>query len=260
MDQLQSDGVLVESIDPVTLSQWEPALAVPEDLRCIYWLAEEAQVRPARLLKALRTILRRRGVEADDEVQILGWARLGPDRVALQTNRGRWTASWICITAGPWSAPLLRRLRTELPVEPRRGQMVAWQTPCPLLQRIVNEGPRYLVPREDGWLLVGSTVEEVGFDVSTTAEGTEELARFAREWIPALRAIRPRDAWAGLRPYSRDGRPHLGRLPPWNNVLVATGHFRSGIHLAPATAQCLTELILGRSPPIDLSPFAPRLG
>jgi glycine oxidase len=260
MDQLLQEGVCVEALDRDRLAALEPALARREDLRSIYWLAEEAQVRPSRLLKALRAILKRRGVEFVETVQILGWTELNRGRAALQTSQGRWTPTWICVAAGPWSAALLHGLETELPVEPRRGQMVAWQTPRPLLQRIVNEGPRYLVPRDDGWLLAGSTVEEVGFDVSTTAEGIDELVTFARDWLPALRDVPVRDAWSGLRPYSRDGRPHLGRLAPWENVFVAAGHFRSGIHLAPATAHVLTELILGRDPQVDLSPFAPRPG
>ncbi len=260
MDQLQREGGRVEAVDRNRLTELEPGLTVPDDLRCTYLLPEEAQVRPSRLLKALRAILSRRGVEFVDEVQILGWTDLGKGRAALRTNLGRWNATWICVAAGPWSTALLHDLGRELPVEPRRGQIVAWQTSRPLLQRIVNEGPRYLVPRPDGWLLAGSTVEEVGFDGSTTSEGIDELVTFARGWLPALRDMPLRDAWAGLRPYSRDGRPHLGRLAPWENVLVAAGHFRSGIHLAPATAQILAELILGHVPQIDLSPFAPRPG
>ncbi len=145
-------------------------------------------------------------------------------------------------------------------MEPRRGQIVAWQTPRPFLQRILNEGPRYLVPRADGWLLAGSTVEDVGFDTATTDQGIEKLTALAHRWLPSLRTMPIRDQWAGLRPFVRGGRPLLGQLAPWKNVLVATGHFRSGIHLAPATARVLGQWIRGERPEVDLAPFRARGG
>jgi glycine oxidase len=148
-------------------------------------------------------------------------------------------------------------LGLNLPVEPRRGQIVCWQRAPALLQRVINEGPRYLVCRSDGRLLVGSTVEDVGFAGETTAEGVDELVKFARELLPALRGLEPVDSWAALRPASLDGKPYLGRVPGLPRVWIATGHFRSGIHLAPATARLMRQLICDEPTDLDLGWFSP---
>ena len=116
------------------------------------------------------------------------------------TEQGRWQADAFCVAAGPWSAELLRGLGVSLAVEPRRGQMVAWQLVQPMFRHIVNEGPRYLLSRDDGWLLAGSTVEDVGFDDAPTEEGIAQLLLFARQWAIALRNRPPQQTWAGLRP------------------------------------------------------------
>src|SRR5690606_21359874 len=101
------------------------------------------------------------------------------------------------------------------------------------------------------------TVEDVGFQAEVTAEGVQGLVEFARDLIPTLRQREPDEAWAGLRPASPDGRPCLGRVPGWPAVSVATGHFRSGIHLAPATARLMRQLICNEPTELDLTPFAP---
>ena len=132
-----------------------------------------------------------------------------------------------------------------------------WQLEKPIIRGVVNEGPRYLLTRKDGCLLAGSTVEEVGFDDSNTAAGITDLTKFAVGLLPALLGSDPTKFWTGLRPFSRDGFPYLGRLPRWNNVTIATGHFRSGIHLAPATAQIVSRLMTGQSIDVNLAPFSP---
>ena len=157
------------------------------------------------------------------------------------------------MAAGAWTPELLAPLGLELPVEPRRGQIVRWQLPEPLFQRVINEGPRYLVSRPDGHLLAGSTVEDVGFQDNTTDEGVAELVHFAHSLVPQLQEVRPVDQWAGLRPASLDGKPYLGPVPGHPRISVATGHFRSGIHLAPATARLLRQLICGQATDLDLS-------
>jgi glycine oxidase len=126
----------------------------------------------------------------------------------------------------------------------------------PLVRRVINEGPRYLVSRPDGHLLVGSTVEDVGFRDRTTPEGVRELVRFARSLLPELAQHEPIDQWAALRPASGDGMPYLGRVPGHPRISVATGHFRSGIHLAPATARLMRQLICEQPTDLDLSWFS----
>jgi glycine oxidase len=138
---------------------------------------------------------------------------------------------------------------------PIRGQIVLFRCHEPPITRIINEGSRYLVPREDGRVLAGSTEEEVGFDKRTTAEAIADLTEFARDLVPALREATIEKTWAGLRPGSFDGLPYLGRLPGLMNAYVAAGHFRNGLFLSTATAVVMSQLIRGEQPEVDLSPF-----
>jgi glycine oxidase len=125
------------------------------------------------------------------------------------------------------------------------------------LRGLINEGPRYLVPRQDGRILVGSTVEDVGFDQSTTPQDRQDLMAFACGLVPRLTEVSIEKSWAGLRPRTGDGYPFLGALPGLTNAFVAAGHFRDGIQLAPITGRLMCDLILDRNPEADLGPFRP---
>jgi glycine oxidase len=133
--------------------------------------------------------------------------------------------------------------------------MVLLQNPQPALKHIVNVGKRYLVPRRDGRVLVGSTEEDAGFDKANTDEGIGGLIQFAHTLIPAWQGARVERTWAGLRPATANEMPILGRSPQFANLFVATGHFRSGIYLSPATAVVMSELIRGVRPSLDLAAF-----
>jgi len=125
----------------------------------------------------------------------------------------------------------------------------------PILTRIINEGSRYLVPRADGRLLVGSTEEDVGFDRGTTAAGVAGLLDFALSLVGELDSAAIEQTWAGLRPATSDGLPYLGAVPGLENAYVAAGHFRSGLQLSTGTAVVMSQLIRGQQPQIDLSMF-----
>jgi glycine oxidase len=167
-------------------------------------------------------------------------------------------AGQVCFTAGAWTGQLLKRLGMDVGIMPIRGQMVLFRcesaTGAPI-GRIINEGSRYLAPRDDGRVLAGSTEEEVGFDKRTTEEAIADLIAFARGIVPALRDAPIEQTWAGLRPGSFDGLPYLGRLPGLKNAFIAAGHFRSGLFLSTATAVVMSELMRGEQQQVDLSPF-----
>ncbi len=171
------------------------------------------------------------------------------------TSEGRIQARHYCLTSGTWTAQLLEPLGWAVPIRPWRGQIVLWKSPSPLISRVVNEGIRYLVPRDDGHVLAGSSVEDVGFDCHTTDEVIDDLKAFSLSLLPQLEEHRIVKTWAGLRPGAADGLPYIDCVPGLTNVTVAAGHFRSGIHLAPATALVTTQLLLGEQPQIDLTPF-----
>ena len=133
--------------------------------------------------------------------------------------------------------------------------MILYRCPEKMLTHIINEGTRYMVPRKDGRLLVGSCEEEVGFDKSTTTEMLAELTALAESLVPQLRSTPVEKSWAGLRPGSFDGFPYLGPIPGLERAFVAAGHFRSGLHLSTGTAVTMGQLIRGLEPTINLDAF-----
>jgi glycine oxidase len=140
-------------------------------------------------------------------------------------------------------------------IRPIRGQIVLLAAP-PLLSKTIQEGTRYLVPRSDGRILVGSTEEDVGFDNRVTADGVRELIAFALSLVPELNSADVERTWAGLRPATLDRLPYLGKLPGLDNAFVAAGHFRSGLQQSCGTAHLMGQLMRGETPDMDLAPFA----
>ena len=164
-------------------------------------------------------------------------------------------AEQLCICSGAWARLALLDLGIDNGIMPIRGQMVLYRTPHPLLRRVTNEGHRYLVPRDDGLLLAGSVEEEVGYDNQTTEAGIAHIRNWAERMLPELQHTTIDRCWSGQRPGSYDGLPYLGRVPGCNNLFVAAGHFRSGLHLSCGTAVVMAELMTGGTPTIDLHPF-----
>jgi glycine oxidase len=257
-DFWREEGIETEPLSVQQLERLEPALAAlarSGQLRATWLLPGEAQLRNPRHLQALLAACKIRGVEILAESEADSF-QIENGRVAgVRTRSATFQARTYCLCSGPWTRFLLERLGIPCGIQPIRGQMVLFRTPQPILKRIVNEGPRYLVPRDDGRLLAGSTEEEAGFDRCTTEEGVAGLRRFAVGLIPALAGAEVERTWAGLRPATVDGMPYLGRIPGLANAFVAAGHFRSGIHLSPGTAVEMARLICGEPGEIDLSHF-----
>lgn len=146
------------------------------------------------------------------------------------------------IASGAWAAFLI----PNLPVRPVRGQIVLFRCEKPPFTQILMHGKRYLVPRTDGRVLVGSTEEpEVGYEKGNTPEGVEGLKRFAFDLCPALRDAEVEKCWSGLRPGSPDGLPYIGPVPGMTNVFAAVGHGRAGVQLSIGTALMVRELFTG---------------
>lgn len=250
-----------EMLSSDALQQLEPALyrkrlATKKPFLTAYLLPGESQIRSPRHIKALQVACLLRGVDIRRGVLAHDFAIRNQRIHEVVTSTGRLTAGYVCITAGCWSGSLTARLNRNLEIRPVRGQIVLFASPQPQIKRIINEGLRYLVPRPDGRLLVGSTEEEVGFDSRSTTGGVRKLLDFALKLAPELADASIERTWAGLRPATADGRPYLGRLPGVDNALVATGHFRSGLALAPATAVVMRELLCGKTPTVDLKSFS----
>ncbi|MBV9122045.1 MAG: FAD-dependent oxidoreductase, partial [Planctomycetes bacterium] len=195
------------------------------------------------------------GVRLRPGCPVHGWERQGDRILAVKTCEGPLAADQFILAAGAWSEPLLEQLGWRPGIHPVRGQIALVNTGGPVLSRILLEGKRYLVPRADGRVLIGSTEEDAGFDKRTTAGGINSLLSVAIALVPELVEAHLERSWAGLRPGSPDGLPFLGPVPGLTNLLVAAGHFRAGIQLSPATGLVLKELLLGRKLTIPLESF-----
>lgn len=224
--------------------------------RSAVYLPEEAQIRNPRALQALVAGCKQLGVEFEFDNPVVEIRTDGRQVSGIETEQGVRTANQYCVTAGPWTYQLLKRAGQELSILPIRGQMLLFKLPMRLFEPIVNEGSRYVVPRKDGHVLVGSSEEEVGFDKSNSAEVIDDLQAFASSVHPELNLANRVRAWAGLRPAAFDGFPYIGRSATQNNLFVASAHFRSGLYLSTGTAHVLAQEMAGEKPEIDLQPFA----
>ena len=238
----------------------EPQLAA--GFREALWMPELASIRNPRLCHALRTrLLSLPQVRLCEGEAVEGLLHRRQRVLGVRTHHADHQAGAVLLCAGAWSGTLLAETGLALPVRPVKGQMMLFRTrPLaghPLLDRVVMHDDRYLIPRADGRLLVGSTLEHSGFDKTTTEEARRSLWQSAVALLPALSECTIEHHWAGLRPGSDDGIPLIGALPGWKGLFVNAGHFRNGLTLAPATSRLLVDQLLGRPPIADAAPFLP---
>lgn len=251
----RAEGVDAEPVDPDELRG--PGFNLSPAITAAYATPMMGQVRNPRHLKALATACAQRGVVLKPGVMVHAIERTGDRAMSLETSEGRLQAKAFVIAAGAWAGRMLANVGCPAPIHPVRGQIVLLNaSPLPFTS-VVNTGPRYLVPRPDGRVLVGATQELAGFEKRNTGQGVNGLLAFAREVCPPLANATFEQAWSGLRPGSADGLPYLGHLPGFDNLYVAAGHFRAGLHLSPITAVLIAELIHGTEPSLPLEPYAP---
>ncbi|MFB9866068.1 glycine oxidase ThiO [Vreelandella sulfidaeris] len=232
----------------------EPGVAVTDE--GALWMPTLGSVRNPRLAKALKARLSAMAqVTLHEQCDVSGFVYQDGQVVGVASSQGSLTAGQIVVCGGAWAGALLAQLGVQLPVKPVKGQMIAYQAPKGLVQRVVLKDGRYIIPRADGLLLVGSTLEDVGFDKTTDALALASLRQSAEAILPALADCPVAHQWAGLRPGSPEGIPFIGALPGWPNVFVNAGHYRNGLVLAPASTHLLVDQLLGREPLIDPAPY-----
>ncbi len=244
------------SLSSAELAGHYPQL-VTDGIRMALWVPSEAQIQNPHHLKALKAGCEKRGVEFVLVKEDCVFETVGDSVVGVQLGTRQIRADSFCIAAGAWTSQLLQPLGIQLSMIPVRGQMLLYKLNEIGTTAIFNEGSRYIVPRRDGHVLVGSSTEEAGFSSTTTPQVLRELEAFSESLIPQLKRERLVGSWAGLRPATYDGFPYLGRLPGLANGFVATGHFKIGLQQSTGTAQILADLVEGQSPVIDIAPFEP---
>ncbi|OGO53446.1 MAG: glycine oxidase ThiO [Chloroflexi bacterium RBG_16_68_14] len=247
MELIELDGATVREVEPRLSPRIVGGVLCPE----------EGQVSNQMFTIALSRAARKRGVRIIESCPALGFRARDGRVVAVRTPQGEFACDRLVLAAGPWTRPLARKLGVDVPTRPMRGQMLAMGGMVTPIHAVVWGARGYLVPRANGLVFAGATVEDVGFRLRTTKAGLAQVRRAACELVPQLRHASEHFSWVGLRPGSPDGLPIMGPLPGWENVTVATGHFRNGILLAPITGQLIAQAILDGRPGEALAPFDP---
>ncbi|PAU72365.1 glycine oxidase ThiO [Vreelandella alkaliphila] len=248
----------LERVSADFVRQKEPMVAAAQE--SALWMPTLGSVRNPRLGQALRArLLAMPNVVLNEGCEVNSFITHDQQVLGVATAQGELRAEKVVVCGGAWTARLLESLTIRLPVRPVKGQMIAYQAPQGLVQRVVLKDGRYIIPRSDGLLLVGSTLEEAGFDKTTDSEALASLKQTAESIVPALSDCPVAYHWAGLRPGSPDGIPFIGALPGWSDVYVNAGHYRNGLVLAPASTHVLVDQLLGREPLIDPAPFQPTV-
>jgi glycine oxidase len=225
------------------------------------WLPDIAQARNPRLVKSLRQDLANRGVKIIEACELIS-ASLHQSRIhAIDTTQGPFAVDRMIISAGAWTGELFGRLFPTLPpahipdIVPVKGQMLLFEATPDTLRHMVLDEDRYLIPRRDGKILAGSSVELDRFDKTPSPEIHDRLKEFALTLMPSLKQFPIIGHWAGLRPGTEHGVPYIGRHPEIENLYINAGHFRNGLAMGPASAELLADLILKRTPHIAPEPY-----
>lgn len=246
-------GLKAEALRGEDARELEPALG--EELEAAVLRPEEASIDNRLLTAAVFDAAERSGAEIFPGSPVKGIWRDGARCRGMLLENEKVEAQWTVIAAGCFSG-MIEGISAYAPVKPAKGQMIALRTDHLNIERVLWSEKVYLVPRNDGRILAGATLEYVGFDKRVTAGGIEKILAAAIELAPGLRDARVEDTWAGLRPDSADHLPILGPTD-LEGLLMATGHFRSGILLTPVTARLLSEWITEQKVSVDWERFSP---
>ena len=258
-------GLAIEKLGPAEAENLEPSIA--PGVRAVLKFPLDMQVENRRLISALAAANEILGVPLAIETSVRS-VQIDRGRVAgVETSRGFVSTDNVVIAGGAWSSLLrVSHHKDQLPqdkgfcnlrIEPVRGQMLSFDARPPIARHVVYSPRGYIVPRNDGRLLAGTTTEHVGFDKRTTDEGLGSIFSAAKEIAPAVASLRVTASWAGLRPRAPDSLPVLGPCAEIEGVFYATGHYRNGILLAPVTGELIAGAIVDHVVGPPLNSFSP---
>jgi len=248
-------GFRCELLDRTAVRALEPAISPQVCAGALF--ADDCTIDNTQFVLATVDAARNRGVEFRVHTPVRSVMNAHGD-VAVALSDEVVHAGLAVIAAGAWSADVLASSGVKVPLRPARGEMLALQPTDWQLRHTLSAGHGYVVPRRNGEVLIGSTTAFVGFDKRVTDAGIATLRAQAAAIIPATHQTAVTRTWAGLRPCSTIRRPIIAPVPSMRSVILATGHHRSGILLAPLTAQLTTELITGTAPSVPLRPLSYR--
>ena len=247
-------GFTAEVLTPEQTWQIEPA--VSKSIAGAVLFPEDGHVRNPKMVTALAKGASKNGAKFMLGNAVTGFVCEDNKVVGAVVNGEIIHADSYVIAAGCWTGQLTAMLDCPISISPAKGQIVLLDTMPPIFQRTIDGLGIYIVPRTDGKILLGATVEFVGYDTTPTVEGVKQMINAAVEIAPELAKSKFVQTWAGLRPYYKGG-PCLGYLPSYDNVVLASGHYKNGILLAPITGKLITELVVSGNTSLSLDPFTP---
>lgn len=247
----KEQGISCQPLNEKEIHALEPRLG--KAISGVLW-PQAAIVDPAALVQGCAKLFEAQGGRIHCSTLVTGVLAQGRRVYGVSTSHGRFEGDVVINCAGAW-AGFERHFPISVPCKPARGQLLQYETDSPWISRIVYSSNGYLVPRSAHRLIAGSTVEYVGFDKQVTESSTHSIHQRAIRLVPDLAHLSMEAAWAGLRPDTPDHLPILGETD-WKGLWMATGHFRSGILLAPATARLISDALLRGKTGLDLSEFS----
>jgi glycine oxidase len=221
------------------------------------WMPSIAQARNPRLVRSLKQYLINHGCDLREHCALTA-VNYDDKRVSsVTTTQGVVAVNELIIAAGAWTGQLFQQfIGSHIPaIAPVKGQMVLFDAQPDTLRHIVLDNDQYLIPRLDGKILAGSTIEHDEFNKTTSTAAYEQLAGFAVDLLPTLNNYPIIKHWAGLRPGTEYGVPYIGRHPDITNLSINAGHFRNGLVMGPASAQLLVDLLLKRPTAVNPVPY-----
>ncbi len=238
-------GLSVEMLTAQQVKRTEPFVS-PDVLEGLFF-ENDWQVENRKLLLALQKFAKENKINLVEDSKIESLLVENEEVSGAATFEHTFTANHVILATGAWTS-LIKSDEISLPkVKPIRGQMMSFHTAKRLFSKVIYTPRGYIVPRKQGRILAGATVEDVGFEKEVTEQGIESVKFAAMEISPSLANLPTDEVWSGLRPFCADGLPILGRFPQCGNLLIANAHYRNGILLAPLTAEIIADEIVDRS-------------
>ncbi len=209
-----------------------------------FWFPQVHQVRNPRLVALAKAFLQNTNIELIEHEEVTGITSEAGHVRQIQTQESTYQADAYVVACGAWSSTLLQQTGMDTGIKPIKGQMLLLKGQPGLVKHITLSNDRYIIPRKDGRVLIGSTNEDCGFNKDTDEATKGELLEYAIDTIPALETLEIEHHWAGLRPGSDKGIPCISQHPQLGNLFINSGHFRNGLVMAPASARLLSEIML----------------
>lgn len=261
-EQLQrAAGERAEWLSAAAATALEPALS--SATRGALYLPEDGQVEAPQLAAAFAQAARALGAKLQEFAQVQGLLTKRDRVIGVMTSEGPLHSDCVVVAAGTWSGQLLAGIGIDLPVYPVKGECFSVLTEKHELHKTLFTPGCYIVPKAGGRLLVGATVVPNSYDRKVSLAGVADLMERAKQLMPAIGAAEWEKAWSGLRPQTADGLPYIGKVPAYEGLFTACGHYRNGILLSPITGMVMAQLLSGEEGDAalqsDLKAFRPDL-